>query len=182
MLMNVRKWFGICGCFWLCVLSLPAQEEEDWQVPVTVGKDGWLLYENGRFGTVFPVPPGMKAMRPPDNGGGQQFASLDGKVVLTGGGFFNVDGNGDVEARWKADLAEPDRTITYKVKKADWYVISGVTKSGLGFYEKYTANAKYCAGWSITYPQADEKKVSAWIERIAKGFQPRFGKGHDTTE
>ena len=27
-----------------------AAAEEAWQVPVTLGKDGWLLYENPRFG------------------------------------------------------------------------------------------------------------------------------------
>ena len=158
------------------------EEEEAWQIPVTVGNDGWLFYTNGRFGVAFPVPPGMKALRPPDNGGGQAFATADGKVTLTGGGSFNVDDMGSIENRWKDSLAEPNRTITYKVKKANWYVISGVTKAGLGFYERYDANDKYCAGWSMTYPQVDDKKYAPWIERIAKGYEPRFGKGHDGVE
>ena len=31
----------------------------------------------------------------------------------------------------------------------------------------------------MTYPQAEEKKYAAWIERIAKDYAPRLGKGAD---
>lgn len=155
-------------------------DDETWQVPVTVGKDGWLLYHNARFGFVVPVPPGMRPLRPPDNGDGQVFVSADGKVQLTASGGFNVDHFGDVEARWQDALADPGRTLTYKRKTAAWFVISGVTKDGTGFYERYTADHNSCASWSMTYPQAEEKKYAAWIERIAKGYAARLGKGQDT--
>lgn len=138
-----------------------------------------MVYENPRFGFVLPVPPGMKALRPPDNGDGQAFATLDQKVKLTGWGCFNVDDLGNVESCWKAALAEPDRTITYKHKTATGFVVSGVTKNGTGFYEKYTADKNYGSGWTMTYPQADGKKFAPWIERIAAGYQPRLGKGLD---
>ena len=69
------------------VAKAPAESaeaaEEDWNIPVTLGKDGWMIYENPRFGFSLPVPPNMKTTRPPDNGGDQQFISLDDKVSLT---------------------------------------------------------------------------------------------------
>jgi hypothetical protein len=165
----------------LCLSSAPSRaEDEAWQVPVTLGKDGWMTYQNFRFGSIIPVPPGMLAQRPPDNGGGQSFTTADGKATLSVFGSFNVDGNGDLDARWKEDLAEPGRTITYKRKADGWFVISGVNQDGTGFYERYAANSKYCAGWRMTYPQEAEKKYAPWIERIAKGFEPRLGKGEDT--
>ena len=69
----------------LCLTLVPSSaEEEKWEVPLTPGKDGWMVYKNARFGTVLPVPPGMKAQRPPDNGGGQSFATADGKVATVG--------------------------------------------------------------------------------------------------
>lgn len=162
-----------------------ADDQEDpanREVLVTLGRDGWMTYENARFGGIIPVPPGMKSDDPPYNGDGQRFHSLDEKVTLVMYGAFNVEGNGDLEKRWKEDLAEEGRTITYKRKTADWFVISGVMKDGTAFYQRYTANSKYIAGWSITYPHAEEKKYSAWVERIAKGYQPRLGKGEDTLE
>lgn len=158
------------------------EEVEEWQIPVTLGKDGWMMYENPRFGFVLPVPPGMKTLRPPDNGDGQAFSSMDGKVELTGWGSFNVENAALVDARYKDALAEEGRTITYKRKTDDWYVVSGVNKNGTGFYEKYTADKNYASGWVMTYPQAEAKKYAAWIERIAKGYEPRFGKGHDSLE
>lgn len=159
--------------------SAAGEEGENWQVPVTLGKDGWMLYENPRFGFILPVPPGMKTLRPPDNGGGQAFASADGKVSLTCFGSHNVDNMGDVETNWKEDLAAKDRTITYKKKADGWYVISGTMPDGTGFYTRYAADKKHTAGWSISYPQADEKRYTAWIERIAKGYEARLGKGQD---
>lgn len=158
------------------------KEDETWQVPVTLGPDGWMIYENERFGFAIPVPAGLLPTHPPANGDGQRFVSADEKATLVAYGSFNVEGNGDLEARWKDDLAEAGRTITYKRKTEKWYVISGVMKDGTAFYHRYTADSKYTAGWSLTYPQADEKKYSAWVERIAKGYDARLGKGFDTLE
>jgi hypothetical protein len=167
--------------------SAPCQAQDEkpeaWQVPVLLGKDGWMTYQNPRFGFSLPVPPGMKTERPPDNGGGQSFVSADGKVRVSGWGHFNVDGtNMGVDAAYKSELAAPDRTVTYKRKADGWYVVSGVNKDGTGFYTKYAADAKYVAGFSITYPQTDEKKYQVWIERIAREWQARLGKGADTLE
>lgn len=146
---------------------------------MTLGKDGWMIYENPRFGFVLPVPPGMVALRPPDNGDGQEFATSDRKVKLTGWGCFNADDVAGIEARWKAALAEPERTITYKRKTATWFVVSGVAKNGAGFYERYSADKRYGSGWTMTYPQAEGKRFEPWIERIAAGYQARLGKGQD---
>ena len=151
-------------------------------VPLTAEKDGWRIYKNPRFGMVLPVPPGMTAQRPPDNGGGQAFLSADGKAELLTWGSFNIDGIGDVAKRWEAALIEPGRTITYKRKTEKWFVISGTRKDGSAFYERYDADGKYCAGWLVTHPQEEEKKWSALIERIAKGYAANLGKGVDTLE
>ena len=166
--------------FFATILCCPAQESnESWHVPVLLGKDGWMVYENARFGFSLPVPPAMKAERPPDNGGGQAFTSADGKVHLTGWAHFNADGAASVDAAWEEELAAPDRTVTYKRKTDGWFVVSGVNKDGTGFYTKYFADAQYFAAFSISYPQADEKKYQPVIERVAKDFQPRLGKGAD---
>ena len=167
----------------LLALSLPAHaEDEGWQVRVILGKDGWMTYENPRFGFVIPVPPGMKPDRRPDNGDGQRFFSADEKVSLVASGSFNVDRFGDVEKRWQEELAEKGRKITYKRKTDTWFVISGVNDDGTAFYMRYTADAKYCATWIITYPHADEKRLAPWVERIAKGYEARLGRGDDTIE
>ena len=167
-------------------VSAPCRAQDEnpgWLVPVLLGKDGWMTYQNPRFGFSLPVPPGMKTERPAENGGGQTFTSADGKVSVGGWAHFNVDNDTQsVEAAFKSELALPGRTVTYKKKTDGWYVVSGVNKDGTGFYIKYAANAKYAAGFSITYPQADEKKYLAWIERVAKDWQPRLGKGGDTLD
>lgn len=42
------------------------------------------------------------------------------------------------------------------------------------------ADKNYCAGWTISYPQLEEKTYQAWTERIARGYEPSLGKGDDT--
>ncbi|MBX3739603.1 MAG: hypothetical protein KF712_01325 [Akkermansiaceae bacterium] len=165
------------------VLPASAQPDDDGpEVWLTTDKDGWQTYRNARFGMVLPVPPGMTAQRPPDNGGGQAFRSADGKAELLTWGSFNIDGLGDVAKRFEAALIEPGRTITYQRKTEKWFVISGTRKDGSAFYERYDADAKYCAGWLVSHPQDEEKKWSALIERIAKGYAANLGKGVDTLE
>lgn len=95
-----------------------------------------MIYENPRFGFRLPIPPGMKPTRPPMNGDGQNFISLDSSVALTAWGSFNVDNFGDVDARRKAALAQPDVIITYQRKTDHWFVISGTNSDGTAFYER----------------------------------------------
>lgn len=156
-----------------------ARDGDGWNVPVELGADGWLTYRNARFGFVLPVPPGMKALRPPENGGGQAFETLDAKVKLVSWASFNVDGLADVERRWAEELAQGKRTITYKRKTASWYVVSGVAEDGTGFYTRYSADNSHACGWSMTYPRNEEKRFAKWIERIAKDHEARLGEGND---
>ncbi len=145
-------------------------------------EDGWGRYENPRFGFVLPVPPGMKAEPPPTNGDGRAFVSADGTVALVAFAGFNLDGDSDVKVRWKEELAVEGRTITYKKKEANWFVVSGIESDGSHFYLRHAADAKYAATWLIRYPASREAEVSAWIERIADGYEARLGKGDDTIE
>lgn len=170
----------------LAALPLAAQtaekKTEPTTTPLATAKGEWQVYRNPRFGMQLPVPPGMTAQRPPDNGDGQTFRSADGKAELLTWGSFNIDGIGDVARRFEAALIEPGRTITYKRKTEKWFVISGTRKDGTGFYERYDADKNHCAGWLISYPQEEEKTYSVIVERIAKGYQANLGKGSDTRE
>lgn len=150
------------------------------RVPLALAQDGWKRYENPRFGFVIPVPPGLVAEEPPANGDGQAYTSPDGRIRLAAWGSFNIDGFSDVEERWKEALAVEGRTVTYQRRTAGWFVVSGVEADGTHFYFRHNADANYAAGWFITYPAEAEKEVSAWIERIAKGYEARLGKGADT--
>lgn len=183
------KPFVLALTFLAIPLSGPAQNEQPKtdakadakpEVPLTAAKDGWQTYRNPRFGMTLPVPPGMTAQRPPDNGDGQAFRSADGKAELLTWGSFNIDGIGDVAKRFESALIEPGRTITYKRKTEKWFVISGTRKDGTAFYERYDADKKYCAGWLVTYPAAEEKTYTPLIERIAKSYDAGLGKGADT--
>lgn len=143
----------------------------------------WSAYHNPRFGFDLPVPPGLKAQRDPDNGGGRTYVSADGAFSLSAWGAFNVDeAITGLDAQWKEELAREGRTVTYKKKGDVWFVVSGETKDGREFYEKRFVKGDHCAGFSITYPKARLAEFQAWVERVEKEFKANLGQGIDRIE
>ena len=133
----------------------------------------WKKYANARFGFVLTYPasllPGPEAM----NGDGREFHSKDKEFSLAAFAHFFVPESGDsFEKRWQEELETPDVTITYKKKAANWYVVSGLTKSGTEYYHKLYRKGSSWASFHITYPHAQNKKYDAWVARIEKSFVP----------
>jgi hypothetical protein len=63
-------------------------------------------------------------------------------------------------------------TVTYKFKKDNYYVISGVNPNGYEFYHKVFFYPTYWLEFEITYPHAQHAVYDAWVERIARDFVP----------
>lgn len=163
------------------VLQGRAQESKEKEE--TVNAKGWTVYHNPRFGFDLPVPPAMSKKRAPDNGGGRSYFSKDEKFSVAAWAHFNVEASiTGLEAEWKQALEQEGRKITYKTKGKTWFVVSGVNDNGFGFYHKFFVEGDYCAAFSITYPQAQEKEFQPAIEKIAKEFKANLGKGVDNLE
>ena len=133
----------------------------------------WKKYENGRFGFVLTYPETLIGSREPVNGSGREFHSADKEFsVATSAHFFAQDGEDSFEKRWEEELEIPDVTITYKKKTPNWYVVSGVTKSGTEYYHKLYQKGQNWVALHITYPHAKNKKYDPWVTRIEKSFIP----------
>jgi len=145
--------------------------------PVKGAEHGWRQYANARFGFVLTYPDTLVAGREPTNGGGREFHTTDGEFSLAASAHFFVPDSGDsFEKRWEDELASSEGTITYKKKTTDWYVVSGVTKTGTEFYHKLYKQGSNWAAFQITYPHVKANKYDAWVARIEKKFIP-FRKG-----
>jgi hypothetical protein len=74
----------------------------------------------------------------PANGGGRNYHSADRQVSLVAFGSHTHpdDQKESLEGFWQQELARGGETVTYKLKKANWYVISGMNLNGYEFYHK----------------------------------------------
>lgn len=133
----------------------------------------WDLYTNSRFGFSLSFPGNSTGTHPPNERSGRKFVSASKKFVLeVEGGLL---GTGNLESFWKNSLAHYGESITYKVKKENWFVVSGV-RDGEEFYNKVNVQGGNWAGFQISYPHAENKLYDPYVEKIAKSFQP-FLKG-----
>ena len=140
----------------------------------SLGKaEEWDLYTNMRYGFSLVFPGDSTGTKPPDDRSGRKFVSANKKFVLEVEG--GPIGSETLEQFWKNSLAHYGDAITYKVRKKDWFVVSGV-RHGAEFYNKISVSNGNWAGFRISYPHAENKRYDPYVSKIAKSFQP-FLKG-----
>ncbi len=97
----------------------------------------------------------------------------DGMMTVTLRG--EVGGTRDAfESRWVEDSRVG--TVSYKVKRDDWYVVSGVKTGGTEYYLKvFLLNGGIYSVYA-TYPHAMNASYDPVVERMLKNFWPSFPK------
>lgn len=138
----------------------------------------WRVYQNGRWGYRIEVPRSLISQPEPQNGGGLQFRSADGRVRLDTYGSFDFDDAQDLkatqnDAEW--DWIGTTGRVTYRANGANWFVSTGITSDGRIFYQRYEqrhiGNDTSChIAFSITYPQTLRSTWNPNTTRIAKSF------------
>lgn len=93
----------------------------------------YVAYANDRFAFTVERPAHFKPGPEPMNGDGLQFFGPNGGV-MTASGMFDMH-EGDISAAFVSTKEHSGVTVTYEVKKADWFVISG-TKGDSIVYTK----------------------------------------------
>jgi hypothetical protein len=73
---------------------------------------------------------------------------------------------------WQQELSTRGETVTYKFKKDNYYVISGINPNGYEFYHKVFFYPTYWLEFEMTYPHAQHATYDRWVERIAHDFVP----------
>ncbi|GJE15656.1 serine protease [Methylobacterium marchantiae] len=120
-------------------------------------------------GVVIGVPERLLARRSPQ-GGGTRWQSADGHVTLDTKSFGT--GEADLDALFARVTAPgPDRKVTYKIKRADFLVVTGETATGKS-YIRYAAGATGIRGFTIGYDKALGPDVDRLVIAIANSFVP----------
>jgi len=143
----------------------------------------WKEYVNARFGFKVSRPASLESSREPQNGDGLEFHTADKEFSLMATGHFLMRDDGDsLEKRWEDRLKAHEGTLTYKKKADTWYVISGVSKGGTEYYEKFCTKAGNWAALRMTHPHAKNKLYDPWVEKIVKSFVPFLAGDYDRIE
>jgi hypothetical protein len=145
----------------LCILSLDS---------VALAFD-WKREVNGRWGFSLSYPSSLIPERQPENGAGRVYHSADHQVSLfvAGSHTFPED---SLDNFWQKELNSRSETVTYKFKKDNYYVISGVNPNGYEFYHKVFFYPTYWLEFEMTYPHVQHAVYDPWVERIAHDFVP----------
>jgi len=137
-------------------------------------------YINSRFGLAIDIPTRGYRYEVPENGSGLTLKSTNGAVVITVYAHWLVnilDGaDNDVPKSISqlfdsavADTIQKNGTISYSVKKGEFYVISGNFDDNI-YYERMTISAQCPAifnSFRIFYPRALERKLDDLVTRMS---------------
>jgi hypothetical protein len=109
---------------------------------IAQGKHTYQTYQNARFAYSITYPADVFVPQgESDNGDGQRFLSKDGRAeLLVYAGYATSDSQDTLQKRFREATAgrtaeQPQRVVTYKLIKDDWFVVSG-REGGRIFYQK----------------------------------------------
>ncbi len=137
--------------------------------------DNYATYSNHRFGYSISYPRSLLYPQGESaNGDGQKFTSRDASVSLTVYGTNNINSDSIDEIFLDESRGaigdRPNRVVTYKTKKGNWFVVSGV-ESGRIFYQKTIVYPEATKTMILEYPDAQKAKYDPIIKKITASFK-----------
>ncbi len=136
--------------------------------------DGWLTYQNDRYGTTIDYPDVFKMQPPPDADDGRKFKSADGADFTVSASYFALDLTVATYRDYIVENLDPGSTITYETRGKNWFVISGTVGDKI-FYEKHRLSHGMNEDLVMSYPASLKQTYDPIVARMAKSFRP--GKG-----
>lgn len=151
--------------FWSVICYLPASAQP--------GQAAYKTYYNPRFEYSISYPVGI--LFPQEvaaNGDGRKFLSKDKRTVML------VYGQENVQRQTLSQLYEEEsregppagRTVTYKLLKNNWFVVSGYM-GGRVFYQKTIYRNDEFLTFRIDYPEEQKKVFDPITSAIARSFK-----------
>jgi hypothetical protein len=145
----------------LCIVSLDS---------LAIAAD-WKREVNGRWGFALSYPGSLISEPLPADGAGRRYHSPDQQVSLSVMGS-HTHPEEFLDNFWQQELSTRGETVTYKFKKDNYYVISGINPNGYEFYHKVFFYPTYWLEFEMTYPHAQHATYERWVERVAHDFVP----------
>jgi hypothetical protein len=133
-------------------------------------------YSNDRFHYAVSYPSDLLYPQgESDNGDGQLFLSKDAKARVTVFGSYNALENTldtffeDASRGGRSD--EPNKVVTYKTMRDNWYVVSGFDNGAI-FYSKRFLVGDQLVGFDIVYAEDQREIWDTVAAHINASFKP----------
>ena len=168
----------------ICVQSAAYAEEVSLsQLSGAQIDSNWFRYINPRFGVAIDIPTRGYRYEVPENGSGLTLTSNNGAVVITVFAHWvvNILDGADNNVRKSisqifdnavAETIQKGGTVTYSVKKDDFYVISGNFGDNT-YYERMTISPRCSAiynNFRIFHPKMIERSLDGLVTRMSKSL------------
>lgn len=170
---QMRNGFLAIAAFCSCVASAHCED--------------WVTSKLTRFGAELSHPASFRRLEAAWEKPGFEGSISAGNTDTISDGTMSVILRGEpawdrglFESRWKDELRTRGSAITYKVKKDNWYVVSGVEPDGTEFYTKSWLLPDGGFQLEATYPHARNATYDRILERMLKGFRPTVTESDDT--
>jgi hypothetical protein len=139
--------------------------------PSTVAAHLWKSYVNARFQYAICYPQDLLVPQgEAPNSDGQRFLAKDGAQLLVFGRNNALDESlRDVLAHTEARLADAQGRVTYKVRKPNWFVVSGQNGQTI-FYAKTLYSHDQFKSFELSYNRSTAAIYQPLIGRIAACF------------
>jgi hypothetical protein len=148
---------------WSLSLPMPAQTRHEYRT-----------YHNARFDYSISYPANLLIPQGESvNNDGQSFLSRNGRTeLLVYGSYNSLDQTlREVFEQESGRSAEhPNRVVTYKVLRNDWFVVSG-TENGRIFYQKTMLRNSTFKSFRIEYDKSEKQTFDPITVFIARSFK-----------
>jgi hypothetical protein len=136
--------------------------------------DGWLSYQNDRYGTTIDYPEVFKMQPPPDADDGRAFKTADGADFTVSASYFGLDFTVAKYHDYIVKNLDPGSAIAYETRGKTWFVISG-TRAERIFYEKHLLSHGMNEDFVMSYPASARQVYDPIVARMAKSFRSGVG-------
>lgn len=131
---------------------------------------GFATVADAATGIAIGVPATLLPRRASNPNGGSRFQSADGKVTLDTRALpGDADDLKELFERTARDL--PGRTVTYRLLRPDFFVVTGDTATGRS-YTRYALGPAGLRGFSIGYEKARAAELDRIVIAVGNSFAP----------
>ena len=131
-------------------------------------------YCNYRFSFCVDYPSQFTLNGESENGDGQSFTSVDGLTTISAWGNLVIEDINDLDANFNYELNNPNLNVTYKIKKENYFVISGIYNQKVFYRKTILKRINYLnqgftdvlISWQIVYPRNQKKTFDSYCEKI----------------
>lgn len=139
--------------------------------------DDYQTYCNGKFGFCVKYPNSFQLQEKSESGDGASFISFDKKAQIWAYGRLAVEDLDKLDQEFA--FASEKIKVTYQVKKATWFVVSGVDAKGNFIYQKTVKKNIAFYGdegtpafqtLRLSYPPNQKQQYNTYCKLIARSL------------